>query len=77
MSDYEQPEECESCAWVTTELRQYPLMERSWSLCEVCANSFAGIAAMHPRSYREVAPVLKMQAWTTNYLASLIRAGNE
>lgn len=75
----EKPEDCESCEWPTTELTHYDTFnsttEGDW-LCCVCANTTAGNAHIYKRNY-EHSEIVKMIAWQTNYLASLINKPNK
>ena len=87
MSGHQEPwGECESCGWETDELVEVdcwgrvtglgpfsPDDEKPWAwMCRVCRSTPAGTAYMYGWRDEQGAQVLRMIAWQTNYLASLM-----
>lgn len=87
MAHTEQPEECDSCHWVTNTLKEYdaygrvqghgpftPDDEKTWCwLCEICAGTYAGSAYQFPQGY-ENHEVLASIAWVTNRIIAELRS---
>lgn len=86
MGHTEKTDYCESCLFETDDLKEVdcyarvpsagpftPDDQKVWGwLCEVCRDSYAGMAYQFPRNY-ENQPVLAMIAWGVNHIASLIK----
>ena len=90
MSGHQEPwGECESCGWETDALVEVdcwgrgrglgplsPDDEKPWAwMCTVCRQSPAGTSYQYAWRDEQGAQVLRMLAWQTNYLASLLEKG--
>lgn len=64
--------ECDVCDF-KTDVKEYRSNSLARYLCEICANSYSGIASEFPSQYPHSLPVLKMIAYVGNVILEELR----